>query len=183
MSNGMSALLTGICIKSITSTFPTYPLTEVMTEIQNSFNSSGHSKVTLPQPSSSVGGEIHLMVGIKYLRYHPRLIYQLPSGLGIYESVFTSVDGGRGVIGGPHHIFTTIHNSFFNASEASNFFTIQRKLFNDGIQLDPEVKMMTFQAQQRRFEASEMAGSEITYRCTKSRSCKACKNSDHQLER
>ena len=57
-------------------------------------------------------------------------------------------------------VFSTIHNSFFNASEASNFFTIQRKLFNDRIQLDPEVKMMTFQAQQRRFEASEMARSE-----------------------
>ena len=182
MYNGRDASLTGICIKSITSTFPTYPLTEVMTDIQNSFNSSGHAEVALPKPSSSVGGEIHLMLGVKYLRYHPRLIYQLPSGLGIYESVFVNADGGRGVIGGPHHIFTTIHNSFFNASEASNFFSHQHKLFSDGLQIDPEVKMLTFQTHQKRFEASEMAGSEITYRCTKCRSCKACKNSDHQLD-
>ena len=153
MYNGRDASLTGICIKSITSTFPTYPLTEVMTDIQNLFNSSGHAEVALPKPSSSVGGEIHLMLGVKYLRYHPRLIYQLPSGLGIYESVFVNADGGRGVIGGPHHIFTTIHNSFFNASEASNFFSHQQKLFSDGLQIDPEVKMLSFQTHQKRFEA------------------------------
>ena len=48
------------------------------------------------------------MIGIKYLRYHPRAIFQLPSGLTIYESVFENADGGRGVIGGPHKVFNSI---------------------------------------------------------------------------
>ena len=128
---------------------------------------------------------IHLMLGVKYLRYHPRLVHQLPSGLGIYESAFKNADGGRGVIGGPHQTFTAIHETFFNESEAFNFFSRQYEIFKNGIQLDPEVKMLSLPAQLKQFEAAEMAGSEITYRCISCRnckSCKSCKNSDHQLD-
>ena len=32
----------------------------------------------------------------------------LPSGLTVYKSVFSNPDGSRGVIGGPHPVFTAI---------------------------------------------------------------------------
>lgn len=41
-------------------------------------------------------------------------MFQLTSGLSIYESVFNNQCGVRGVIGGPHEIFTKIHQSYFN---------------------------------------------------------------------
>ena len=48
------------------------------------------------------------MITINYLGYYPKMIFRLPSGLTIYESVFENADGGRGVIGGPHKIFNHI---------------------------------------------------------------------------
>ena len=50
------------------------------------------------------------MIGIKYLRYYPQVIFQLPSGLTIYKSLFHNPDGGRGIIGGLHQIFNNIGN-------------------------------------------------------------------------
>ena len=38
-------------------------------------------------------------------RYHPHNIFQTPSGLTIYESVFKNPDGSRGVVGDPHKVF------------------------------------------------------------------------------
>ena len=52
--NGNMASLSGICLESITSTFPMYPLDEAMKDIQDSFNSNGNSNKTLPRPSPSV---------------------------------------------------------------------------------------------------------------------------------
>ena len=52
------------------------------------------------------------MIGIKYLRYYPEKIFQLPSGLSIYKSWFKNPDGSRGVISGPHEVFTRIESTY-----------------------------------------------------------------------
>ena len=46
------------------------------------------------------------MVGIMYFKYFPEAVNKLPSGLTIYKSPFICTDGTRGVVGGPHHVFT-----------------------------------------------------------------------------
>ena len=51
------------------------------------------------------------MLGKHYLKYFPREIVRLNSGLTMYESVFLSSDRSRGVIAGPHPKFTIIHKS------------------------------------------------------------------------
>ena len=48
------------------------------------------------------------MIGIKYLKYHPKVIFQIPSGLTIYESVFENAVGGRRVIREPQKAFKNI---------------------------------------------------------------------------
>ena len=181
MINGQVASLTGTCIEESTTTFPQYQLTDVFQEIPQMY--PGDPSI-LPTPSAIVGGDVHLMVGIKYNRYHPRLIYQLPSGLAIYQSVFRNSDGGSGVIGGPHQIFTTIHNNFFNDPKmSSGFFSNQYKLYKMGIQINPDVHHLSFPSSSiKRFETTESTGSEITYRCVACRNCKDCKNSTHQRE-
>ena len=55
-----------------------------------------------------MGEEIDFMIGIKYLRLHPKVIIQLPSGLTIYKSVFENADGGRGVKGGPRKVINSV---------------------------------------------------------------------------
>ena len=90
----------GICLDNITSKFPLYPLQgKVLNDITKAYQDAGGDARTLPKIPKSVGGEIDFIIGIKYLRYYPKMIFQLPSGLTIYESVFENADGGRGVIG------------------------------------------------------------------------------------
>ncbi|XP_066933763.1 uncharacterized protein [Clytia hemisphaerica] len=180
MMNGQLASLRGVCMDQITSTFPRYPLTEVFQQICKTYSKDPS---TLPKPSAHVGGDVHLMLGIKYNRYYPKLIYQLPSGLAIYQSVFRNSDGGSGIIGGPHQIFTAIHNQFYGTSNMSGFFTRQYKIYKDGININPDASHLSFPSRSiKRFETSESTGSEITYRCVSCRNCKDCKNSEHQRE-
>ena len=179
--NGQLASLSGTCLKSITGTFPQYELDEAFKEIWESYETSGRDPKTLPTPSSVVGGKVDFMVGVKYLRYHPKLIHQLHSGLAIYESPFSNRNGGRGIIGGPHPVFTRIHQSFFTESELSSFFSDQFKLFRMGVKVNPDLAFPILPPKaQKQFEEVESTGSEITYRCINCRSCKDCKNSTHQ---
>ena len=138
-----------------------------MKDIQQAYTTSGSTSM-LPKPAATVGGDVHLMIGMKFIRYHPKLIYQLPSGLGIYESVFNNADGGRGVIGGPHEIFTAIHQTYFTEDKTFNFFTDQLKLYRWGIQTNPDIKRLSFTNKLKRFDEVESSGT-ITYRCMKCR--------------
>ena len=45
--------------------------------------SSGGQR-NIPKLPKSIGGDIHMMIGIKYLRYHPKLVFQSPTGLHPY---------------------------------------------------------------------------------------------------
>ena len=73
---------------------------EVAKDIQKEYEKSRtNSREKLPKLPRSVGGNTDFMIGIKYLKYFPKEIFQLPSGLTIYESVFLNADGSRGVIG------------------------------------------------------------------------------------
>ena len=57
---------------------------------------------SLPKLPKQVGGDTDILIGSKYLRYFPREIHKFESGLTICESVFSSSDGTRGIVGGPH---------------------------------------------------------------------------------
>ena len=52
------------------------------------------------------------MIGSTYFMYSPKLIFEMTTGLRIYESVFSSPDGSCGVVGGPHPKFTEIENKW-----------------------------------------------------------------------
>ena len=47
---------------------------------------------------SEVGGGTDLMMERKYMKYFPKAVFQLLSGLTSYESVFVNPDGSRGVV-------------------------------------------------------------------------------------
>jgi len=184
LHDGTEASFSGVCLEKITETFPTYPLAEVEKDINQHYYSTNHSG-KLPKLPSSVGGDVHLMIGIKYLRYHPSMKFQLQSGLAIYESKFVNSTGGRGVVGGPHPIFTTIHQNF--TSTMSTFFSNELNTIRTQHQDTPLIGFKQQPYQQthtevhlstamRVFEDVESAGSEISYRCPKCRECKDCKH-------
>ena len=204
LSNGKYANLSGVCVENITSPFPTYPLQgQVQDDIHKAYVQGGGGDIKdLPTLGKSVGGPTDLMIGIKYLRYHPEKVFNLPSGLTIYRSPFQNADGGFGVVGGPHHIFTEIdkyHN--FSAHSQRTFFTQQLSLYRS-FQVNPDISLLGFKSKSesldetpvyhseeesqirhvhlsknlKTFNLIEEAGSEITFRCINCRTCKDCKN-------
>ena len=81
----------------ITTKFPMYPLQgKVEEDIKAGYRYLGKDINSLPKLPKVVGGETDFMVGIKYNRYYPELIFQLPSGLTIYKSWFLNTDGIEG---------------------------------------------------------------------------------------
>ena len=75
------------------------------TDIENAYKLAGGDVSKLPSVPKVIGGDVDIMIGVKYQRYHPEKIFSLPSGLTIYRSPFLNINGSRGVIGRPHAIF------------------------------------------------------------------------------
>ena len=181
--DGTMVCLSGICLENITEDFPIYSLKHVEEDLIKD-----HPKPNqLPKLPPTIGGEVHLMIGIKYLRYHPRLVHQLSSGLSLFESPFESSDGGRGVVGGPHWIFSQADKN--SQHVMSSHFNKGNTFNSDGVSLlgfqhtDPIINNITsyftsanLTSQQRVFEQVESTGSEITFRCPTCRVCKECKH-------
>ena len=61
---------------------------------------------SLPELPSKIGGDTDILLGIKYLKYFPKKVFELENGLGIYESVFRGPDETRGILAGPHKEFS-----------------------------------------------------------------------------
>ena len=61
-----------------------------------------------------VGGETDILIGIKYLKYHPQKIWESSTGLLVSESSFPSADGTIVIIGGPHAVFIEIEQGHKN---------------------------------------------------------------------
>ena len=196
LRNGGDALMTGMCLEEITATFPAYPLKgKVTDDIKKAYHSEGGNVKDLPKLPAVVGGSVDFMIGIKYLRYHPKQIFQLPSGLTIYESVFAGIDG-NGVIGGPHELFSEIERqlNFSSGYNQMTYFSEQLKLYQQGFDVNPDISKLGFSNDCfynfdgnldihlnkciKQHNDCEEAGTLISYRCVKCRNCVDCKNHD-----
>ena len=78
--------------------------------------------------------------------------------------------------------FSKIRQSLFCQSQISSFFDHQYLLVRCGLQMDPDVKMISLFNKEKRFKISETTGSEITYRWMNCRSCPTCKSSERQKD-
>eukprot|EP00111_Clytia_hemisphaerica_P017221 TCONS_00050958-protein len=153
LCDGSNVILTGSCLDKIATAFPLYDLTTASNDL---ITAAADEADRLPKLPSSVGGKIDMMIGIRYLKYHPRIIFQLYTGLTIYESVFQGSDGSRGVVGGPHPSFS-IH---------SNFYSTEVNLNHDLQSSDDEEPHSTFFFNPlKSFNQAESIGSVISYRC------------------
>ena len=112
LHDGQMIPMSGICLEQIIQTFPVYQLSSAKADLHKAYGSIGNVS-TLPSLPSSIGGDVDIMIGVKYLGFHPKLVYQTSAGLSIYESAFNGING-RGVIGGPHFSFDDIHKKFYD---------------------------------------------------------------------
>jgi len=135
LHDGREVHLSGICLDKITSKFPKYPLKEVEDDIHRAFRaqSSKNDPKRLPKLPHSVGGETDLMIGIQFLKYYPKKIFSLPNGLTLYESQFLNSDGSKGLVGGPHRIFSEIQRNFQgNHVSTSAYVTQMANSYREG---------------------------------------------------
>ena len=188
LHDGQMIPMSGICLDQITQTFPIYPLTSATSDLHEAYATSGDVS-RLPSLPKSIGGDVDIMVGVKYLRFRPKLVFQTLSGLSIYESIFKGIDG-RGVIGGPHKSFDEIHKKFYNTlfnqhrlplTSYTSLSIVGYKNNEFDVSLNEDMHHTTTTVQSRHnrknlFDVAERAGSEILYRCVDCRNCKACKS-------
>ena len=99
--NGFFHNISAQGITQITDKFPRYSLQEVNDEVNST---TQYPFESLPK---YVGGqEAGLLIGIKDTGLQPTLLFQLPSGLGVYESPLMDKFGSRICYGGPHRVFS-----------------------------------------------------------------------------
>ena len=93
----------------------------------------------------SVGGTVDIMIGKQYLKYFPKEIIRLESGLTMYKSQFKSPDGTDGIISGPHSEFSKVDRMAQFASRSNlHFFTRTVKDYSENCKLSEEVPLLGF---------------------------------------
>ena len=74
---------------------------------------------------------MHLLLGIKNTKLHPKLVKILPSGVGVFLSPFKDKWGSRIIFAGPHKTFTTGNNGL--KTEISHaVFSIHQEIDKEG---------------------------------------------------
>ena len=197
LSHGSHAVMIGPCMDRITETFPQYQLQgKVYDDIKDCYIKEGNNLQFLPNVPTSIGGDVDFMVGMKYNRYFPEPVFQLPSGLTIYRSHFVNTDGSFGIIGGPHEVFNRIGSSHLSSHFASN----QLRLYRNGYDVNPDIRLLGYlshvgdvfnsksnhcgdahESAVNTFNEAERAGSEQTFRCVSCRGCTKCKNLTNEI--
>ena len=125
----MRATITGLKMPSITTPFPTWDVAGAWAEIMKELVSAFPDHDELPPPPDVIGGVVvDLMLGIRYNKYFPKLLYMLPSGLGIYQSQFEAYEGKTCVLGGSHPSWQHFKNTIGFISPF-HFFTAELKAY------------------------------------------------------
>ena len=97
------ATITGLHMDAITTKFPLWKVSEAWPDILADIRTTQHSDMVLPNAPKQLGGkQVDIMIGIRYLKYYPTMLFMLPSGLGIFKSQFKAPNNEILVLGGPH---------------------------------------------------------------------------------
>ena len=199
------ATITALHMPNITSKFPEFRLQEAWEELQDAA-AAGGSPVMLPTIDERIGGErVDVMIGIKYLKYYPVLVFSLPSGLAVYRARLQSASGRQAILGGPHaawawaieraghmnpRAFLTqearawcVEATWVNMS--SGLLLAEQEEMQEDLCICTTVQDVFCKAASKRQANDtwriEEVGTESPYRCVECRKCQQCKRGD-QLE-
>ena len=144
LGNGSQATMCGVCVDEITLPFPKYPLKKVEKDFHNAISGKNRKLLkNLPKLPDYVGGTVDVMLGKQYLKYFPKEIAQLDTGLTLYKSCFKSFDGTCGIIAGPHAEFTKIDRSaHFAINKKISYFTLPVQKYNEYFALGKDVPLL-----------------------------------------
>ena len=100
------ATITGLRMPKITAEFPLVQLSAAFMEVQVAAVAAGEWDKKLTADPVVGGRCVDIILGIRYLKYYPDLVYSLPSGLAVYKARLKSASGCQAVLGGPHAAWT-----------------------------------------------------------------------------
>ena len=197
------ATITALHMNEISSPFPTWPLAEVWHELQAAYAVTNGGSCVLPTVEDEIGGaSVDIMIGAQYSKYFPKLIFSLPSGLGIFEAQFKGSGGHQGVLGGPSALWRNVTAQAHFMGPTAYLVSELRAYRMQCMVLDPlkapcideYVEKSDLACCDRRIMAAQSAsrvikdflvlddlGSEVEYRCNACRNCYDCKNGE-QIE-
>ena len=126
-----AATITGLRMPEVTTPFPKWDISKAWDEIHAEFRASFPGKSEgLPTHPDSVGGtDVDIMIGIRYARHFPILLYTLPSGLQLHKAVIAAADGHQLVLGGPHGAWCTAVSNI-NVMGARAYFSAEARAFS-----------------------------------------------------
>ena len=110
LADGTFQAVRGLCMDTVVGKLPYYKLKPLLSQIKEENPNNQHlRRLNIPKV---LGGDVDLLLGIKYLRIMPKPVHVLPCGLTVFESVLKPFNKGEtAVIGGPVEAFESICNS------------------------------------------------------------------------
>ena len=189
------ACMSGLCLKTVTKEFPEIFLKSASDELKNEWESLGKTG-NLPTLPESVGGETDIIIGSQYLKFHPKEVFSLDSGLTILESKFVGSDGSTGVLGGPHPSFyirgpnpthfgigvfltesTALYRAKWQAGMGVSLIGNKDLDLGTTEELNACLAVKRAPGNKKIHDQVEEAGTEVSYRCVECRGCSECKTS------
>ena len=142
--DGGNAVMSGLCIPKITATLPNFKLAQVEADLRRCCEEAGNMDLLrrFPKVFDSVGGDTHILLGSQYRRYFPKDIFETDTGLAVQQSVFKSPDGSRGVITGPHPVFSEIAKQCHSVYRAGTIFTEEFRIIREYSKLSGEAPLL-----------------------------------------
>ena len=122
MMDGSCQVLEGLSVEKVTAEFPEISIKAAVNEVKTSKPKDTQlQNIKVPD---KVGGNVDILLGIKYNAFFPVLVHMLPNGLGIYKLKVKSFGNKfTGVIAGPHSSFDKLLQKVGNAAYLLHIFT------------------------------------------------------------
>ena len=197
------ATVTGLRMPYITTSFPLIRLHEAWQDLVKVATAAGQT-TTLPAVDDEIGGSpVDVIIGIRYLKYFPSLVFSLPSGLAIYCAKFRSASGRQAGLGGPHTAWAEaatraghmnprayltsearawcVEHTWVRLNQFGGCRGFVEEVDSHSCPAAEESRMFTAAGvvkKERWFWQAEGVGADSPYRCIECRQCQKCRNGD-----
>ena len=194
LANGNFQAVRGLTLKHVTGNMPELHLTQAFEQIKQ--QCSSNKRIQNIHVPSVIGGEVQIILGIRYQSIYPQILHTFPNGLTVFESKLQPAEpGALACLGGPISSFESLCGTFGASSTLSYMANlIQNTSQHLSIDLFPSDSYgfdgngtvqssemscascgsFLIQSELERFMRIQDAGLDINFKCPACRNCKTC---------